>query len=49
MAEIASWRFISVAALEDELATNPDQFTPWFKLEWAHIKDNYLDRIMAGS
>jgi isopentenyl-diphosphate delta-isomerase len=49
MAEIESWRFISVAALEHELETEPEQFTPWFKLEWTHIKDNYLDRIMAGS
>jgi len=49
MAEIESYRFISIAALEDELETQPERFTPWFKLEWAHIQDNYLDRIMAGS
>ena len=47
--EIADWRFVGVAALEAELESNPEQFTPWFKMEWAHIANNYLDGILRAS
>lgn len=35
--EIADWRFIEPDQLTEEIAKNPDQFTPWLKLEWQHI------------
>jgi isopentenyl-diphosphate Delta-isomerase len=47
--EIAAWRFVGVEALEDELERAPDTFTPWFKMEWVHIKANYLDGMLAGT
>ena len=47
--EIAAWRFVGVEALEAELAAAPDTFTPWFKMEWVHIKANYLDGMLAGT
>ena len=47
--EIAAWRFVGVEALENELKTAPDSFTPWFKMEWVHIKANYLDGMLAGT
>ena len=47
--EIAAWRYIGVEALEDELAAAPDTFTPWFKMEWQHIRANYLDGMLAGT
>lgn len=47
--EIAAWRFIGVEALERELAAAPDTFTPWFKMEWRHIRANYLDGMLAGT
>ena len=47
--EIADWRFIGVEALEAELARAPDTFTPWFKMEWVHIKANYLDGMLAST
>lgn len=47
--EIADWRFIGVEDLERELAAAPDTFTPWFKMEWVHIKANYLDGMLAGT
>jgi isopentenyl-diphosphate delta-isomerase len=45
--EIAAWRWVDVATLEHELASTPDRFTPWFKMEWVHIKANYLDGMLA--
>ena len=47
--EIAAWRWVNVEALERELAVTPDRFTPWFKMEWVHIKANYLDGMLAGT
>jgi isopentenyl-diphosphate delta-isomerase len=36
--EIANWRYINPADLENELAEHPDRFTPWFKLEWPMVR-----------
>ncbi len=47
--EIAAWRWVDVASLERELAVTPDRFTPWFKMEWVHIKANYLDGMLAST
>jgi isopentenyl-diphosphate delta-isomerase len=45
--EIENWRFVSLSALEIELLEVPETFTPWFKMEWAHIKANYLGGMLA--
>ena len=45
--EIADWRYIDIESLNRELESQPEGFTPWFKLEWAHIQDNFLDAILA--
>lgn len=47
--EIAAWRFVGVEALEQELERAPETFTPWFKMEWVHIRANYLDGMLAGT
>lgn len=47
--EIADWRFIGVEALERELQRAPETFTPWFKMEWVHIRANYLDGMLVGT
>jgi isopentenyl-diphosphate Delta-isomerase len=35
--EIAAWRYVTPRALQSEIASAPETFTPWFKLEWARI------------
>ena len=47
--EIAATRFVGVEALERELKVAPETFTPWFKMEWVHIKANYLDGMLVGT
>jgi len=47
--EIAAWRWVDVETLERELAETPDRFTPWFKMEWVHLKANYLDGMLAST
>lgn len=47
VSEIANWRFVDIKSLNDELDADPASFTPWFKLEWSHIQECYLDAILA--
>jgi len=41
--EIAEARFVSVDDLEAELASQPERFTPWFKMEWECLRTAYAD------
>ncbi len=43
--EIADWRFVSPDDLDRELAEGPNRFTPWIKLEWARIQDEFAGTI----
>ena len=36
--EVSDWQWISPAALDEWLETNPESLTPWFKLEWAALR-----------
>ena len=47
--EVADWRFVDVASLNAELELHTDRFTPWFKMEWVHLSNNFLDDILAGT
>lgn len=35
--EIAACRWVSCAELDNWLLSSPEQFTPWFKLEWSRL------------
>ena len=37
-AEIAEWKFMTAAQLDHALARHPEQYTPWFRLEWAQMR-----------
>ncbi len=43
--EIAAWRWISPEALEQEMAQHPERFTPWFKMEWERIRNEFWERV----
>jgi isopentenyl-diphosphate delta-isomerase len=36
--EVAAIRWISPEALDRELETDPDSFSPWFKMEWPRVR-----------
>ena len=44
--EIADARFVSVEALQRELQTNPDDFTPWFKMEWERLNSEFAETLI---
>lgn len=42
--EIDDWKFIKIFQLNELLKSNPNLFTPWFKMEWELIrKKKYLN------
>jgi isopentenyl-diphosphate delta-isomerase len=43
--EISDWRWITPAGLDSEMATAPDRFTPWFRLEWERLRSEYPDTL----
>lgn len=43
--EIAALRYLSPAALAEEIAADADRFTPWLKMEWNHLNEEFPDRL----
>ena len=46
-AEIAALRYADTKTLQAEIASNPDDFTPWFKMEWQHLNEEFADRLAS--
>jgi isopentenyl-diphosphate delta-isomerase len=47
VSEVSDWRFVNISALDDELDAHSERFTPWFKMEWAHLQRHFLDAIVS--
>ncbi len=43
--EVTEYKFISAKKLDQEIKTSPDNFTPWMKIEWSTILNNYKSDI----
>ena len=43
--EIAALRFISAEELSQELEAQPERLTPWFKMEWQRLNEEFGDRL----
>ena len=41
-AEIGSWRWIAPDLLTAQLETEPERFTPWFKMEWDRLRRDFF-------
>lgn len=39
--EIEALRFVLAGQLEEEFQTRPEQFTPWFRMEWQRLNDEF--------
>ena len=44
-AEIAALRYAGAKTLQAEIESNPDDFTPWFKMEWQRLNEEFPDRL----
>lgn len=45
--EIADFRYISPADLDQALASEPEDFTPWFRMEWQRLRQDFPDVLKA--
>lgn len=45
--EIAAFEFVEPEALTRAIAAHPERYTPWLKLEWARINEEFLDQVLA--
>ncbi len=45
--ELAAWKMIAPEQLDQELENNSSQYTPWFKMEWKALRENYWSEIQA--
>ena len=43
--EIAELRFVSVTDLNQEIDTVPERFTPWFKMEWQRLNEDFATQL----
>ncbi|MGH8494907.1 MAG: isopentenyl-diphosphate Delta-isomerase [Gammaproteobacteria bacterium] len=43
--EVAEWRYVRPAQLDIEIANRPERFTPWFKLEWKRLRNDFAGSI----
>lgn len=43
--EIAAWRYITPDALDREIAEAPERFSPWLKMEWQRLREEFSDRL----
>jgi len=47
--EIEAMRFVTAGHLSDELAATPDKFTPWLKLEWQRLSEEFAAALAKYS
>ena len=43
--EIAELRFASANELHREIHTVPERFTPWFRMEWQRLNEEFTERL----
>ncbi|MDA1195056.1 MAG: isopentenyl-diphosphate Delta-isomerase [Planctomycetota bacterium] len=43
--EIAETRWLAPADLDAALRNDPEQYTPWLKMEWARLRGEFADRL----
>ncbi len=45
--EIAAWRFVTPAELTAEIKTDDKRFSPWLKMEWEKIQEEFFDLLSS--
>ncbi|MEM9208341.1 MAG: isopentenyl-diphosphate Delta-isomerase [Pseudomonadota bacterium] len=43
--EIAGVRYVTAEQLDRELRSEPERFTPWFRMEWERLTNDYANRL----
>ncbi len=43
--EIEEWQYIAPETMDREMEENPEYYTPWFKMEWQRIRQDYWEEV----
>ncbi|MGH8124361.1 MAG: isopentenyl-diphosphate Delta-isomerase [Rhodanobacteraceae bacterium] len=43
--EIGAWHYMNPDALDRAIATAPERFTPWLKMEWQRLRGEFAGRL----
>lgn len=43
--EVADWRYLSPAEVDEDLIQNATHYSPWMKLEWEAIRNQYAQQL----
>ncbi len=43
--EIADWAWVDAETLADDLDARADRYTPWFKMEWKRLREEFWERV----
>ncbi|HET9835842.1 MAG TPA: isopentenyl-diphosphate Delta-isomerase [Rhodanobacteraceae bacterium] len=43
--EVAAWRYASPMELDCEIAGYPERFTPWLRLEWQRLRNDFVHEL----
>lgn len=43
--EIEAWKYISIDEINMEFERKPDEYSPWFKMEWARIHAEFMGDV----
>lgn len=46
--EVADWKYMDLEELDRAIATRPELYTPWFKMEWERLRWNHLKDIKSN-
>ena len=47
-AEVSATRLVTPDELTADIDANPDIYSPWLKLEWARIREDFLQEVLAS-
>ena len=43
--EVKSWRTMTPAAIDKAIESNPEDYSPWFKMEWLTIREYHWHKV----
>jgi isopentenyl-diphosphate delta-isomerase len=46
--EIQAWEWVSSPELNRRIEQTPNDFTPWLRIEWARINDEFSEDLLCS-
>lgn len=46
--EVNDWRWVAPATLDQALGATPEHYTPWFRMEWQRLRNDFGDKLLPA-